>query len=343
MFGRFGKLITSAVSNLTVGEYKILDTPIVKNTTLYGLGEFPHETNFPDYDNKTTEVNCNLCQADVDPLIIHVSLDAGNNFVDSMVDTGAGVSLLNEGVLPHLSPVELKPSIEVPVVFDSGFTTEPIKFFLVPIEYMTHSVILGAVALKDNKLLPDMTYRELLHRTQDNLTSVGKDISLTIPFYNCIIPETTIIPPNTCKMLAIEIPDLKQYKQKHHLVEFLGENHSGLQFIPGVLDVSLNENLVAVLNSSNKEQCVRKQTLIGKITNVRSKDLEIDINQETPEITFTDPKDYWNAEKVKVEFGIGTLSVSTDQQDKLISVLLKYPHVLSTGENDVGLAQNITQ
>src|ERR1700755_72099 len=86
-----------------------------------------------------------------------------------------------------------------------------------------------------------------------------------------VAPRPSFLNLSACKMLAIEIPDLKQYKQKHHLVEFLGENHSGLQFIPGVLDVSLNENLVAVLNSSNKEQCVRKQTLIGKITNVRSK------------------------------------------------------------------------
>lgn len=308
------------------------------------------------------EVICNLCQADVDPLIINVSLDAGKTFLDCMVDTGAGVSLLSEGVLPTLHNIDLKPSkevtaimgfghnhripvtfyIEEQVVFDSGFTTNPIKFFIIPLEVMNHNAILGAVALKDNKLLPDLTRRELLKRTQDSLTSVGKDISLTIPFYNCLIPEFTIIPPYQCKMVKIAIPSCNKNSYKNRLVEFSGVSHSSLNFLPGILDISVKEVLIAVLNPSEKEQHVRKNFIVGSISDLGSRDGQVCIQQGTPEFTLIDPEVYWDVEKIKLEFEISTLPLSTDQQEKLISILLKYPHVLSTGDNDVGLAQNIT-
>lgn len=205
------------------------------------VGSLPKE----NLDPSDLDPFVNLCQADIDPLIVNTSLDPDQTFfVDCMIDTGAGVSLLNEGVLPQLKDVKLKPSTEVkairgfgnqkkivitsllelPLRFDSGFTTKAIQLFIVPIEHMNHSVILGAVALKDNNLLPDLTRRELIHRRKNKFQTIAKDISFKIPFYNCIVPDFTVLPAHQCKMVPIEVPKIPNL-QGNPIVEFQGVGH----------------------------------------------------------------------------------------------------------------------
>lgn len=55
----------------------------------------------------------------------------------------------------------------------------------------------------------------------------------------------------------------------------------------------------------------------------------------------SDPKQYWNVRKFKSEFQIN-LILDSEQKDQLNQELLKHVPVLSTGENDVGVATNIT-
>ncbi|RXG57497.1 hypothetical protein Avbf_14860 [Armadillidium vulgare] len=99
-----------------------------------------------------------LCQADVDPLIVSVALDHPecSQYLDCMIDTGAGVSLVNAGVLHTLKNLELKLASDVNVtalkgfggtakipvehnnerkiVFENGFVTpQPIMLFVVPL------------------------------------------------------------------------------------------------------------------------------------------------------------------------------------------------------------------
>lgn len=52
----------------------------------------------------------------MNPLIINVSLGAGNMFLDCIVDTGAGVSLIMKGALPYLPNIEIKPSNDVTAI-----------------------------------------------------------------------------------------------------------------------------------------------------------------------------------------------------------------------------------
>ncbi|KAL7640030.1 UNVERIFIED_CONTAM: hypothetical protein RMT77_009444 [Armadillidium vulgare] len=271
MFGRSGKLSNSAVKGYTVGRLVDPDPLLNINTPQIKNKRIISDSAIDPYLHTNPEVVCNMCQADVEPLIINVSIDDGKSFLDCMVDTGAGVSLVSEGVLPTLKNLDLQPSTEVKaimgfvhnakipitsyierkIVFDNGFTTDPIKFFVVPLEVMTHNVILGAIALKENHLIPDLTQRELLVRSQDELTSVGRDISLAIPFYECVIAENTLVPPNKCSMIAIATPKNK-IKENHVLLEFVGIDHPCLHFLHGIITVNLNEVLVAVQNPSEK-------------------------------------------------------------------------------------------
>src|SRR6201990_1502600 len=361
MFGRSGKLSDSAVKGYTVGRLVDPDPLLNINTPKFKNKRIISDSVIDPYLHTSPEVVCNMCQADVEPLIINVSIDDGKSFLDCMVDTGAGVSLVSEGVLPTLKNLDLQPSTEIKaimgfghnakipitsyverkIVFDNGFTTNPIKFFVVPLEVMTHNVILGAIALKENHLIPDLTQRELLVRSQDELTSVGRDISLAIPFYECVIVENTLVPPNKCSMIAIATPKNK-IKENHGLLEFVGIDHPCLHFLHGIITVNMNEVLVAVLNPSEKEQYLRKDFMVGQIHDLGYGNIGVGIHQGRPDLVVENPAEYWDQEKIRTEFEIGTLTLSTEQQEKLISMLLKYPHVLSTGDNDVGVAHNIT-
>ena len=345
----------------TVGRLVDPDPLLNINTPKFKNKRIISDSVIDPYLHTSPEVVCNMCQADVEPLIINVSIDDGKSFLDCMVDTGAGVSLVSEGVLPTLKNLDLQPSTEVKaimgfghnakipitsyverkIVFDNGFTTNPIKFFVVPLEVMTHNVILGAIALKENHLIPDLTQRELLVRSQDELTSVGRDISLAIPFYECVIAENTLVPPNKCSMIAIATPKNK-IKENHGLLEFVGIDHPCLHFLHGIITVNMNEVLVAVLNPSEKEQYLRKDFVVGQIHDLGYGNIGVGIHQGRPDLVVENPAEYWDHEKIRTEFEIGTLTLSTEQQEKLISMLLKYPHVLSTGDNDVGVAHNIT-
>ncbi|KAL7648346.1 UNVERIFIED_CONTAM: hypothetical protein RMT77_000252 [Armadillidium vulgare] len=314
--------------------------------------------------NKPLNIHNNICQADVDPLIVNISLNSGEGFVECMIDTGAGVSLLSEGAINQFPPLQPKLSsevkalkgfgqkkeipikyyVETSVIFDSGFISKRIKFYLVPLELMTYNAVLGAVDLKDNRLVPDLTKRELLHRSNNIFSVIGKDISLSIPFFNCLIPNVTVIPPYTCQLIAISIPSLKDNSTEIKSLEFVGISHPCLNIIPGIIDNKSNDVCVAVFNPSEKEQHLRKNTVIGHINEIRySNNTE---NTETVQknvmMEEIDPVSYWTIEKLDTEFDLHNSPLSTEQHEKLISVLLKYPHVLSTGDNDVGLAQNIT-
>lgn len=62
-------------------------------------------------------------------------------------------------------------------------------------------------------------------------------------------------------------------------------------------------------------------------------------------MAIVDPENYWDKEKITAKFKISMLTLSTEQQniDFHVVKISRYLHVLNTGDNDVGIAHNITQ
>src|SRR5678815_5493899 len=127
-----------------------------------------------------------------------------------MVDSGAGISLISTEITEaYMKTLPLRPSVDikvnaisglvrehsVPIDFytecnlyfpDSDYVFKPVILLVVPYEFMPVPLVLGAVALKENDLLPDLTTRELVHRSDDCIESIARDESLNIPFYKCV-------------------------------------------------------------------------------------------------------------------------------------------------------------
>ncbi|KAL7634312.1 UNVERIFIED_CONTAM: hypothetical protein RMT77_014689 [Armadillidium vulgare] len=281
-----------------------------------------------------------------------------------MIDTGAGVSLVSAGALHTLKDIELKPAsdvnvtalkgfgcsskipiehyIEKQIVFENGFVTPcPIMLFVVPIDFMTHNVVLGAVSLKDNNLLPDLTRRELVHRVHKKLKMVGKDISYNIPFYNCVVPEITVLKPLQCRMVSIVVEKIQQEaRQRCPLVEFQGMDIPGVSIIPGILDLRVDNVKIAIINYTDQEKRIKRNTLVGNIKPAEKLEIIPMINELKEAGIY--PEQYWNVKTIISEFQIEELNLTIDQKNQLIKVLQKHVSVLSTGDNDVGVATNIT-
>lgn len=306
-------------------------------------------------------VEINLCQADVDLLVIYVTFDSEKScYFDCMVDSDAGVSLISTAVLPHLTNVQLIPSteikaisgfghspklkiehyVELPMIFESGFTTDVISFFVVPIEHMTHHLVLGAASLKKNNLSLDLTNRELVHRDADKLAIVAKDISNHIPFYKCVTINTIVVPPHTCKMVPVKI-STETSEDIGAVWEFVGNGLSSVFPISGIIDFREVFPRVAVLNASDREQYLRKNTSVGQLRSV-TKDVLATIGHTNVDLDTTDTLDDWTTERITTEFQIAGLPITKHQKELVIKTLLHHTKVLSRGEHDVGLTKNIT-
>src|ERR1700755_1100989 len=215
------------------------------------------------------------------------------------------------------------------------------KLYIAPQEFMDHHIVLGAISLKENNLLPDMTSRELIHREQNTLTILARDISRNIHFYNCITTDSVLVPPNQCKLISVVVPHSSDRTMDNPIIEFNGVDHPVLEFIPGILDIREKTHKIAVLNLSEKEQYFRKHTLIGKVTPFNGA-LVVPINSNQIVLNSENMGNYWTPEKLMEEFGIEDLPLTKEQQHTLINILLKHSNALSCGDNDVGIATNIT-
>lgn len=72
----------------------------------------------------------------------------------------------------------------------------PFKFFVAPQEYIANNLICGATNLKENGLLIDLTWSQLVYRDINKLTIVGRYINDT---FNSITVKSVLIRTNRCR------------------------------------------------------------------------------------------------------------------------------------------------
>src|SRR5678816_4361533 len=111
----------SVEKDLDNDSVKKLDDPAINFYGIPPVSKFSHKPY--SYASEDMVVAINLCQADIEPLIVCVKLDDQDAPIyDCLVDSGAGVNLISSEIVPFLgNPKELLTSEDIGVRAISGF------------------------------------------------------------------------------------------------------------------------------------------------------------------------------------------------------------------------------
>ena len=296
-------------------------------------------------------------RADSQPLYVDVTLEGYSDKVyDCLVDNGACVSLIRSSVVDELIGVHKHPStirtisgightaikishfVILTLHFRSGFSTTETEFYVVPSEFLGDSLVLGVPLLRANSLLPDMSTYQLLLRDEDKLLVVASDPTKSDTIIEPRTTENLEVGPHQCGFISINLCNFTYSLQNFYLEGLCEEN---FHVLPGILREG-DPSVVAIYNGSESPRFIPKGFSVGSAFPItETTDISIfTILPGEPEGASMH-NDYWTREKIMEEFQFSDIQVGDSQKEQLINLLQKYSSVLSTGDDDVGLAHNV--
>lgn len=300
-------------------------------------------------------INVNYSKVDSQPLCVDVSIvDSPFSIYNCLVDNGACINLIKDSVVDHLVGITKHPSVvqlisgvgntQIPISyyvslelrFCSGFVTESDEFYIVPSEIIDHPLVLGVTLLKNNNLLPDMSSYQLLHQEGNAFNVVATDPTKNVPPMNVCTDGNLELGANQCKVVPINLCNLS-YSFKTFFYD--GREDNGLEVLPGIL--SGTKPVIALCNYSDSCRFIPGGYSLGSVLPISEVEPVVIGNINTNSSSSVVPSEYWTRERVIQEFQIEDVPLDQVQKSLLIDLLQKYADVLSTGDDDVGCANNV--
>ena len=347
---------TDSTTNSDANPENDEELPIISNTNLENDNVEPNKSDTTPEDD-IIQINFNKLNSQ--PLYVDAIIEGySDNIFDCLVDNGACVSLIKASVVDTLSSIVKHPSlihtisgighaaikinqfVNINLRFCSGFLTGCDEFYIVPSEFMEDSLVLGVPLLRSNNLLPDMsTYQLLCREGDDSYRVVASDPTKSTNNIQAQAGENVEVGAKQCRFIPINLCNCS-YSLETFFLEGLQEQN--LEVLPGVISEH-NRPVVAVCNYSEYPRFIPQGYSVGSAvpidnpTAIAINNFSIDVQDSSNPC----PYNYWNRERIFEEFQFSEIPVSDSQKDQLAELLLNYSSVLSTGDDDVGLATNV--
>ncbi|KAL7632381.1 UNVERIFIED_CONTAM: hypothetical protein RMT77_017307 [Armadillidium vulgare] len=298
-------------------------------------------------------------RAPEETLILKVSIDDQPQIGEytAFVDTGAEVSLisahcfhaLDSSKYPLMSTayrsVEGIGKSKFPVIGEAGislrlsdkYTLRYSRFIIIPDEITEYDIVIGYDILKKEHLLPDPFSKELVIRRGNKVQTVAidlrKDQACPTSRVSCIMTENVVINPREYKTIEIGME-----KELDHDQVVLVDSSPGLPrkvtMDPALIKFQQNRAVMMIRNEDERPKKLRKGCKIGEIELLENPDPSIGL-VEINEMEKGENQG-WTPDRIMQDFMLEEANLSSDQKDKLISLLARFPIVLSTGDSDVG-------
>lgn len=279
----------------------------------------------------------------------------GSYLTNSLIDTGASISCISENFLKLAFPYEKVgisnfPHIkgvggEIQIVLGSvmlDFFIEDTKFsqaFHV-LPRLPSSVILGENFLQENDVVLDFSCNAMIISDSSSDKQYVNFIANSVQEI-CGLARTKeeiCIPPNSEIQFKVRLPKMKN--DSLVIIEPIESltRHHGVAGGRSLSKVSNNAGIFRLLNPSQEEQIIPKDTVVGKFSLI-DESFIFDIDNKQPYIatvnTDNDQTDY-----VKIAhdlgFDLSKSQLTTDQRQKLLTFLGQHRDIFSTDLSDLG-------
>ena len=305
-------------------------------------------------------VNIHSVTGDFSRLVLRgeISGDSKAYLFDMLVDTGATASLVSDKVVSLLSAdYEIRPSkiralkgvgpnlvgvseeIVLSVLFSNNFVCEPVPFLITPHEFCSHAFLLGADFLSLNRFLPDVDQKTLLVKSEGTYSVVARDPSLMESVsLVCSASDFIELESNSWTLVPVVL-NLDGFPEfpTNIAAEFIPEKSLKVDISPGILNLCSDVQYVPVFNYSHRCQHIHKGQMLGITTFLPSAPVEVaqmKAFSEVAPVSVPDPA--WTETSLSEVFRLSDSALTSEEKSTLISVLSKFPDVISHGDHDVG-------
>ena len=314
------------------------------------------------------------------PLIIKAEIiNSLDRTFSCLVDNGAEINLIRADIIGELNNITLNPSniktitglghtkikiynyIRIQLKFDTGYISPVSDFYIVPQEHLDTELIVGVPWLKTSQLLPDMNTYQLFFRDGNAVIPVTDSQVEQDEGPTAVAAHNMEIGPNQYRIMKVDIQEVTPSNQIYLLEGITNKNTETLS------GLMVNEREILVANYNEHPWFIPKGFKLGTLIPVRLEP-EGSVDEETPVEKKSQPEtqrenqeelleinqsaqirhtnidnteDYWNETTIEENFQINDIPVTQQQKRKLINLLLKYPNILSTGDDDVGVSTNV--
>ena len=293
-----------------------------------------------------------------DTLLVGVLIRDSNQdkLLTALVDTGAAGSLITfktynllnsqkyplfsttysgvQGIGGTIFPVYGIATFQVQL--SRTYITEPHPFIVVDDQVTNYDLIIGYDFLSHERLLPDLSNKQLIKRNKSHLTIITEDIR-TLQSRDGIatIDRDISMPPNKCTTISISIEHLTF---DYDTLLLFTPNDSN-KFIMDHVVLNYSPNQVIHLycfnvtdNAINLKRGYSPGTLSILLLDSSISSINVVELSQKPQTTY--PK--WTPESLYEAFDLDSTTLTSDEKDQLVKLLMKYPTALSLGDDDVG-------
>ncbi|KAL7635049.1 UNVERIFIED_CONTAM: hypothetical protein RMT77_014034 [Armadillidium vulgare] len=293
-----------------------------------------------------------------DTLLVGVFIKDSNqdNLLTALVDTGAAGSLitsktynlLNSQKYPLFSTTysgvqgiggtvfPVYGIVTFQVQLSRTYITEPHPFIVVDDQVTNYDLIIGYDFLSQEQLLPDLSTKQLIKRNKNHLTIITEDIrALQSRDGIATIDKDISLPPNKCITIPISIEHL--IFNYNTLLLFTPSDSN--KFVMDHIVLSYSPDQVIYLycfNFTDNPIHLKRGYSLGTLSILLLDSSFPSINvvelSQKPQTTYPE----WTPESLYEAFDLDSTTLTPNQKEQLIQLLIKYPTALSLGDDDVG-------
>jgi hypothetical protein len=278
--------------------------------------------------------------------LLKVVVDVNGKQVTGIIDTGASRSLISQAILDHNDIYVNRLSTDIkligshtvqinsscsPVITLHGLDMLPLEVLVVPNEVSSHQLILGIDFLKSNRLEVFVRDRKLVKHLDNggyivlHFENSGQPHEKICHNLVCYVSENINIPVGSVKSVPVYFTEPHVNDEHMLLFDDAGADPKLIDNVRGLSGVFDMNNKTVLVCGTDSDVSIRKGQTIGSLTTMCQ--LPEEDHESVPVLSDED-----------VVKSVELPELSDREREVVLDMLKSCKSVLSTGDNDVGLA-----